>query len=131
MQAGSTSVQPLSQELADAFMDVHSKVVVDIQGGGSGQGVKAVEEDLVDFGALSRELKAEEEAIIKNSWVIAKDGIAIIVNKKNPITDVKSSVLMSLYFKEGSTSGANCLAGASHVVGKRPNSWNKLVEANA
>ena len=79
--AGSTSMQPLSDELAYAFSEIYPDVIVDVQGGGSGQGVTAVKEDLVDFGALSRELKDEERAIITQEFVIAKDGIAIVTNK--------------------------------------------------
>jgi len=100
IQAGSTSVQPLSQELADAFMDIHSKVIIDIQGGGSGQGVKAVDEDLVDFGALSRELKDEEKAIVKHEWVIAKDGIAIVVNKDVDVDDLTKDQIKGIFTGE-------------------------------
>jgi len=100
VQAGSTSVQPLSQELADAFMDMHSKVIIDIQGGGSGQGVKAVEEDLVDFGALSRELKDEEKAIVAQEWVIAKDGIAIVVNKDVDVDDLTKDQIKDIFTGE-------------------------------
>jgi len=100
IQAGSTSVQPLSQELADAFMDMHSKVIIDIQGGGSGQGVKAVEEDLVDFGALSRELKDEEKAFAKHEWVIAKDGIAIVVNKDVDVDDLTKDQIKGIFIGE-------------------------------
>jgi len=97
IQAGSTSVQPVSQELADAFMDIHSKVIIDIQGGGSGQGVKAVEEDLVDFGALSRELKDEEMAVVKHDWVIAKDGIAIVVNQDVDVDDLTKDQIKDIF----------------------------------
>ena len=97
VQAGSTSVQPVSQELADAFMDLHPNVIIDIQGGGSGQGVKAVEEDLVDFGALSRELKDEEKAVLKHEWVIAKDGIAIVVNKDVDVDDLTKEQIKDIF----------------------------------
>jgi len=100
IQAGSTSVQPLSQELADAFMDMHSKVIIDIQGGGSGQGVKAVEEDLVDFGALSRELKDEEKAVVAQDWIIAKDGIAIVVNKDVDVDDLTKDEIKGIFTGE-------------------------------
>ena len=100
IQAGSTSVQPVSQELADAFYDLHPKVIVDVQGGGSGQGVKAVEEDLVDFGALSRELKDEEWAAVKHDWVIAKDGIAIVVNKDVDVDDLSKEQLKGIFTGE-------------------------------
>lgn len=99
--AGSTSVQPLSQELADAFMDMYSGVIVDVQGGGSGQGVKAVEEDLVDFGALSRELKDEEKPLASGGeFIIAKDGIAIVVNKDVDVDDLSKDQLKGIFTGE-------------------------------
>ncbi len=52
--AGSTSVQPLSEELAAVFMDDNPGISVEVQGGGSGQGIKAIQEKIADFGALSR-----------------------------------------------------------------------------
>jgi len=100
IQAGSTSVQPLLQELADAFTDMHPEVRIDIQGGGSGQGVKAVTENLVDFGALSRELKDEEKAVVKQDWVIAKDGIAIVVNKNVDIDDLTKDQVQGIFTGE-------------------------------
>ena len=98
--AGSTSVQPLSQELADAFNDIHPKVIIDIQGGGSGQGVKAVEEDLVDFGALSRELKDEERPLAKQEFIIAKDGIAVVVNQDVGIEDLTKDQIKGIFTGE-------------------------------
>ena len=98
--AGSTSVQPLSDELAMYFMDMYPDVIVDVQGGGSGQGVKAVQEDLVDFGALSRELKDEEIAIITADYIIAKDGIAVVVNKGVDVDDLTVEQLKGIFTGE-------------------------------
>ena len=114
IQAGSTSVQPLSQELADAFMDIHSKVIIDIQGGGSGQGVKAVDEDLVDFGALSRELKDEEKAVVKHEWVIAKDGIAVVVNADVDVDDLTKDEIKGIF--TGEITNWSELGGASAKI---------------
>ena len=100
VQAGSTSVQPVSQELADAFMDLYPKVIIDVQGGGSGQGVKAVEEDLVDFGALSRELKDEEKDHVAQDWIIAKDGIAIVVNHDVDVDDLTKDQVKGIFTGE-------------------------------
>ena len=98
--AGSTSVQPVSDELAMVFEDMHPGVTVDVQGGGSGQGVKAVQEDLVDFGALSRELKDEERAIITADYVIAKDGIAIVANHNVDVDGLSLEQLKAIFTGE-------------------------------
>ncbi len=81
--AGSTSVQPLSEELAKAFMDQHPNIVINIQGGGSSQGVKAAAEGVAEIGAASRAIKEEELAMGLVVHQIAIDGIGIIVNPAN------------------------------------------------
>jgi len=86
--AGSTSVQPLSEELAAAFMDGNPDISVEVQGGGSGVGIKAATDKIADFGASSRELKEEEKAGITDEFVIAKDGIAVIVNSNVGIDNI-------------------------------------------
>lgn len=84
--AGSTSVQPLSEELAMEFMNKFPNVKINVVGGGSGAGIKAVQEGACDIGASSRELKAEEKNV--KEFVIAKDAIAVIVNPANTVSDL-------------------------------------------
>jgi phosphate transport system substrate-binding protein len=79
--AGSTSVQPLSELLAETFMEGNEAVRVEVQGGGSGQGLKAVREGVADIGALSRTLKADERTEISEEIIIAIDGIGVIANE--------------------------------------------------
>lgn len=81
--AGSTSVQPLSEELASAFMEQNQGVEINVAGGGSGAGIKAAQEGTADIGASSRELKEEEKGL--NETVIAKDGIAIVIHPDNAV----------------------------------------------
>lgn len=80
--AGSTSVQPLSDELAKAYSQKNPNVTINVQGGGSSQGVKAAAEGIAQIGASSRELKESEKGTVKEVQ-IALDGIAIAVNPKN------------------------------------------------
>jgi phosphate transport system substrate-binding protein len=79
--AGSTSMQPLVEELAQAFMTVNTGVKISVQSGGSGAGVESVRKGTADIGMCSRELKPEEEVLYRT--LIAKDGIAVIVNSSN------------------------------------------------
>ena len=83
--AGSTSVQPLSEELASAFMDKNPEVEVSVAGGGSGAGIKAAQEGTAEIGSSSRELKDEEKTDLQET-VIAKDGIAIVVHPDNSVS---------------------------------------------
>jgi phosphate transport system substrate-binding protein len=82
-ESGSTTVQPLAEKLAGAFMIANPKVKVTIQGGGTGVGIKAANDGTVDIGASSRELTKDDPAL--NKILLARDGIAIIVNPANPV----------------------------------------------
>ncbi len=94
---GSTSVQPLAEELAKKFTSKrkNKKVKIFVQGGGSGAGIKAAFTKTADIGMSSRSLKPSEKGLIKT--VIARDGIAIIVNKKNSIGELTSAQLKKIY----------------------------------
>ncbi|MBA1333711.1 MAG: Phosphate ABC transporter, periplasmic phosphate-binding protein PstS [Firmicutes bacterium] len=81
--AGSTSVQPLAEQLAQIFMEKNQGVRIDVQGGGSSVGVQSAHEGVADIGTSSRELKNEEKPYNLKEFVIAKDGIAVIVNSGN------------------------------------------------
>src|SRR5208283_5461823 len=82
--AGSTSVQPFAEVLAQEFMTLHPGVSIDVQGGGSAAGIMATQSGTTDIGMSSRNLQGSETSLW--SIEIARDGIAIIVNPKNPIT---------------------------------------------
>ncbi len=60
-EAGSTTVQPVAEAIALAFMASHPDIDVIIQGGGSSTGVKSASEGTVDIGAASREVKDSEK----------------------------------------------------------------------
>lgn len=93
---GSTSVQPLILKLAAAYMQINSGVTVNIQGGGSSVGIADAQSGSVDFGMASRELKQSEAASL-TSYKIADDGIAVIVSKSCPLTNVTLDELYNLY----------------------------------
>lgn len=80
--AGSTTVQPLSEKLALAFMALNPALVIEVQGGGSSVGVTAAGEGTVNIGQVSREIKDSEFETFPNLLVftIAYDGIAIVTH---------------------------------------------------
>lgn len=94
-EAGSTTVQPLAEKFSEGFKAMHPKVTVTIQGGGSSVGVKSAADGTVDIGAASREIKPDEPALVKH--LIAKDGIAIIVNPSNNISDIDKEKVRELF----------------------------------
>lgn len=87
--AGSTTVQPLAEVLAEVYMDMNADVIIEVQGGGSSVGVTSAGEGTVDIGMASREIKNSEFETFPELQVftIALDGIAIVTN---PDTEVPS-----------------------------------------
>lgn len=98
--AGSTSVQPLSEELAAAFMAQYPDVTIEVQGGGSSVGVKSAADDIADIGAASREVKDSEKSLGLDEYVIAKDGIAVVVNSDLDVEDVTMEQIQKIYTGE-------------------------------
>ncbi len=95
--AGSTSVQPLAEELAQAFEEVNKDIKVDVAGGGSSAGVKAAQDKTANIGTSSRALKSEEKAAGLKETIIAKDGIAVVVNPQSKVTDLKLEQIKKIY----------------------------------
>ena len=88
--SGSTTVQPLAEKLAEAFMAENTGIRIDVQGGGSSVGVKAAGQGTSDIGMASREIKESELAEFPklNVVVIARDGIAIVANADVTVSDL-------------------------------------------
>lgn len=98
--AGSTSVQPLSEVMAEEFMADNEGTSVEVQGGGSGQGIKSIEEGIADIGSLSREVKDEEKGSVKEEYIIAMDGVAVVVNTETETEDITIEELEKIYTGE-------------------------------
>lgn len=95
--AGSTSVQPLSEALAKEYMKDNSGADIEVQGGGSGQAVKSLSDGIATIGALSREIDDSEKSDVKKTYMIAKDGVAVVVNKDVNVTDLTLDQLKKIY----------------------------------
>lgn len=93
---GSTSVYPLMEKIVEGYTKLNPNVKINLQQNGSGEGIKAAIEGTADFGMASRELKAEEAEKLK-AEPIAKDGIAVIVNKENPLDEISMDVIKEIY----------------------------------
>jgi len=94
-EAGSTTVQPLAEKCAQAFMSINPDVSITIQGGGSSVGVKSAADGTVDIGAASRELKESEPELVKH--LLAKDGIAIVYHPSNTVTGLSKEQVKEIY----------------------------------
>lgn len=95
---GSTSVQPLAEELAKAFKAKNPNVTIDVQGGGSGVGIKSANDGVVDIGMSSRELKTDEKGL--QEFKIAIDGISVVVNPANGVTNLTLEQIQKIYIGE-------------------------------
>lgn len=97
--AGSTSVAPVMEKLADEYKTLNPNVTIEIQQTGSGAGITSAIDDVCDFGMSSRELKDSEAAELVTTK-IALDGIAVIVNNENPVDNISSEQIKSIYLGE-------------------------------
>ena len=93
---GSTSMEKVIGFLSEAYMEENSAVKVTYNPTGSGSGIKAVQAGSCDIGLASRDLKPEEATDL-NGTVVAIDGIAMIVNKENPVKDLTIEQIAALY----------------------------------
>lgn len=95
--AGSSSVTPVVEKLSEAYQKINSDVEIEIQESDSTTGMTAAIEGSCDIGMASRELEESEiEAGLKNT-VIAMDGIAVIVNKENPVETMSKEEVKSIF----------------------------------
>ena len=94
---GSTSVSPVMEKLAEAYQKVNKDVTVEVNTSDSSTGMSQAAEGTVDIGMASRELKDSETAKGIKGTVIAKDGIAVIINKSNTVEDIKLDQLKDIY----------------------------------
>ena len=97
---GSTSMEKVIGALGEAFMQQNDGVSFTYNPTGSGSGIQAVSEGRCDIGLSSRALKNEEKASGLTGTVLAYDGIAMIVNPENPVTDLDLETIAKIYTGE-------------------------------
>lgn len=97
--AGSSSVSPVMEKLAEAYMAANANVEIEIQTSDSTTGMTSAMEGACEIGMASRELK-EAEAAELESTAIAMDGIAVIVNNDNPVEELSLEQICAIYTGE-------------------------------
>lgn len=122
---GSTSMEKVIGYLSEAYMESNSNTKVTYNPTGSGSGIKAVQEGRCDIGLSSRDLKDDEKATLDGT-VVAIDGIAVIVNPQNQVSDLTIAQIASLYKGEvtnwkdvGGTDSPVVLIGREAASGTR------------
>ena len=98
--AGSTSVAPVMEVLADNYKKLNDGVEIEIQQTGSGAGIQSTIEGVCDIGMASRSLEDEESKEGLESKQIALDGIAVIVNTDNSVDELTTDQIMKIFTGE-------------------------------
>ena len=94
--AGSTSVTPLIEKMAEKYKELNPDATIEIQSTGSSAGIEAVIDGAADIAMASRELKDEEKEKLAVE-VIATDGIAVIVNNESKVEDLTMDELKQIF----------------------------------
>ena len=98
--AGSSSVTPVMEKLAESYKKLNADVEIEVQQNDSTTGVTSAIDGICDIGMASRELKDTETSQGVTATPIALDGIAVIVNKQNPVDELTSDQVMSIFTGE-------------------------------
>lgn len=123
---GSTSMEEVIGTLGEAFETRNSGVTFTYNPTGSGSGIQAVQEGRCDIGLSSRALREKEKSSGLTGTILALDGIAVIVNPNNPVSDLDKETIAKLYTGEianwkdaGGNDGAVVLIGREAGSGTR------------
>jgi phosphate transport system substrate-binding protein len=94
--AGSTAFQPFAEKLADEYDVAHPEINVTVQGGGSALGISAALNGAAQIGMADLvDLPADAAAL--KSVIVARDGIAVVVNPKNKVSDIPMAKIRDVY----------------------------------
>ena len=123
---GSTSMEEVIGALGEQFMADNSGVTVTYNPTGSGSGIEAVSNGSCDIGLASRALTDDEKAGGLTETIVALDGIAVIVNAENSVTDLSLEQIAQIYtgaVTDWSELGSD--AGAIAVIGRESGSGTR------
>ena len=101
--AGSSSVTPVMEKLAEGYAEVNSNVSIAVQQSDSTTGMQSAIDGLCDIGMASREVKDSEIEAGLTPTVIAQDGIAVIVNNESGVEALSSETIRQIYVGEITT----------------------------
>ncbi|WP_104721386.1 substrate-binding domain-containing protein [Helicobacter mesocricetorum] len=101
--AGSSSVTPLMEKLKEAYVKINPKANIEISQSDSTIGVNSVVEGIADIGMVSREVKESELKRGVKPQVLAIDGLAVIVNQQNSITNLTKEQVRKIFLGEITT----------------------------
>ncbi|MCL2856378.1 MAG: substrate-binding domain-containing protein [Oscillospiraceae bacterium] len=97
---GSTSVAPVMERLSEGYRALNPNANIEVHVSGSGAGITGTIDGLLDIGMSSREIRDSEMEQLGQQITICMDGIAVIVNNNNPITDITSEQVRQVFTGE-------------------------------
>lgn len=112
--SGSTSMEKLANAVAESFMEKYPNVTVTAEFTGSSAGIESVLAGSVDIGNSSRNLKDDEKSSGAAENIVAIDGIAVVVDPANTVTDLTREQLVSIY--KGEIKNWSELGGADQAI---------------
>lgn len=96
IMTGSSTLAPLVSQIAKRFEQVHPKVRIDVQTGGSSRGIADARRGTADIGMASRPLSEHEQQEMV-PYVIARDGVCVIVHANNPVRELTDRQIRDIY----------------------------------
>lgn len=97
---GSTSVSPVMERLKEAYLEINSGAVIEVHSTGSGPGITGTIDGVLDIGMSSRDIRDSEREQLERSITICMDGIAVIVNNGNPVTNLTMEQIREIFTGE-------------------------------
>lgn len=122
---GSTSMEKVIGILSEQFMDDNPGVTITYDATGSGTGIEAVANGTCDIGLSSRSLKSEESEKGLKEGTVALDGIAIIVNGNNALTDISLDEIAEIFTGEKESWDAFGGSGEIACIGREAGSGTR------
>ena len=111
--AGSTSVQPVAEKLAQAYMQKHPDVKINVQGGGTSVGITSAQQGTADIGTASSKPKdSDAQGLVQTQ--IAKDGIVVVVNNANKISSLTLNQTKDIF--SGNVTDWSKVGGSSGTI---------------
>lgn len=93
---GSTSVQPVAEQLATAYMKEHPNVKITVQGGGTAVGIKSAQDGTANIGTASKAISANDSQGL-TQYTLGQDGVVAIVSPNNNITGLTKDQLKGIF----------------------------------
>lgn len=117
---GSTTVLPIAQRAAEELMDSNDQIEITVRGGGSGVGINSLISKKCDVATASRAIKDSElqkaasNGVMPKAYVVAMDGIAVVVNSSNQVRKLSKAQVKDIF--TGKISNWSELGGANEKI---------------